>query len=466
MKVHLEEISQKKGAKIPLFIEFPEGDKYQNLQIEIFDTSVRNPSSKLSFGARPEKKGDHQFIARIDTFHLNPGIYEVKLVRFSSLDNDEIAGQIDFVSGRDYSRVLFEVLDDNQEASSKDEIYKLTHENEEKLEKEFLMVNDVRRDVNMPSQQFCIIVYIKGILVGTRTRFKNFEILPTGKGIDDLDQLNFVNNHLKEQTKIDIVFEYADELKNRAHSLNPVCVMHFPCILANDQKGARDYCKSKADKVISTFSLTRGASGEVFDIVIYNPKTKHASKYAERQHYVGNMLTGGLAGENSETLETYIKSLEGNPFKDFVVGLHKDAKKELSREFQYVRYWQILEVLAENQDYDPNDPLLDFEGNQVLEDERPLQCKGSVNIVFRLLKETGFGTTEKTWENVNVWFALRNAVAHHGAISKYTELKRQKVRDWAEIGFNEIQDNQAHDSRLWTLKEDVKLLLMRLLGQA
>lgn len=464
MEVHLEDTSYVKGSRIPLLIKYSEGEKYQNIQIEVYDTSVRNPSSKLGFGTSPEKLGDNQFRMEIDTSHLKYGVFEVKLVRFSSFEDEQNPEQVDFISTRDFKRILFEVIDDNQEATPKNELYRRTHEEEENLEKEFLMVDDVRLSADIPSQKFCVIVYIKGILIGTRIRFKNFEILPTGKGIDDLDQLNFVNNHLREQTKIDIVFKYEQELKNRAHSLSPVCVMHFPCILANDQENAREYCRSKAEKLISTFSLTRGASGEVFDIVIYNPQTKQAGKYADRRHYVGNLLTGGLAGEQSDTVDAYITSLESSPFNDFLVGLHKDAKKELSPDFQYVRYWQILEVLAENQDYEPSDPLLDFDDNEMFEGDRALQSKGSVNIVFRLFKETGFGTTDKTWENVNIWFALRNAVAHHGATSKYTELKRQKVKDWAKIGFNEIENNPAHDSRLWTLREDVKLLLMRLLG--
>lgn len=464
MEVHLEDTSYLKGSKIPLLINYSEGERYQNLQIEVYDTSVRNPSSKLSFGTPPEKLGDNKFRTNIDTSHLDHGVFEIKLVRFSNFEDDQNPEQIDFISARDFDRVLFEVIVEDQDVTSKDELYKRTLEKEESLEKEFLMVNDARLSADIPSQQFCVIVYLKGILIGTRIRFKNFEILPTGKGIDDLDQLNFVNDHLKDQTKINIVFKYEQVLQNRAHSLNPVCVMHFPRILANDQENAREYCQSKAEKLISTFSLTRGASGDVFDIVVYNPQTKQARKYAERGHYVGNLLTGGLAGEQSETVEKYITSLESNPFNEFMVGLHKDAKKELSPDFQYVRYWQILEVLAENQDYDPSEPLLDFDGNEMFEGERALQSKGSVNIVFRLLKENGLGTTENTRENVNIWFALRNAVAHHGAISKYTELKRQKVKCWAEIGFNEIENNPTQDGRLWTLREDVKLLLMRLLG--
>ena len=62
-------------------------------------------------------------------------------------------------------------------------------------------------------------------------------------------------------------------------------------------------------------------------------------------------------------------------------------------------------------------------------------------------------------EKVNVWFAFRNAVAHHGSIARYPESSRSNVRAWAEWGHEEIAKT-GHDRFLWELKEDAKLLLM------
>jgi len=145
----------------------------------------------------------------------------------------------------------------------------------------------------------------------------------------------------------------------------------------------------------------------------------------------------------------------------FLVGLYREARRERGRDFQYVRFWQILETMAENKNFDPAQPLLDFDGNVMLDGSQPRYSKGSVNIVFRLLREAGIGSTDETWKRANVWFAFRNAVAHHGAVDRYAELSRAGVRAWAEMAISEIAVTPGHDKFLWELKEDTKLLLMQ-----
>jgi hypothetical protein len=126
-----------------------------------------------------------------------------------------------------------------------------------------------------------------------------------------------------------------------------------------------------------------------------------------------------------------------------------------------VRFWQILETMAEGRNYDASAVLCDYAGNPMTDNGQLRLLKGSVNTVFNLVREEQVGDTETTWKNVNVWFAFRNAVAHHGAISRYESLSRESVREWARIGHEELQGTPDHDGFLWTLKEDVKLLLMR-----
>ena len=177
--------------------------------------------------------------------------------------------------------------------------------------------------------------------------------------------------------------------------------------------------------------------------------------------YVGNLLTGHLSGESPESLEAYLGGLSRLPINGFLVGLYREARRDRSPDFQYVRFWQILETMAESNNYDPTSPLLDYEDNVLMDGNQPRQCKGSINIVFRLLRDNGIGSTDETWKNVNVWFAFRNAVAHHGSVARYHELSRATVKAWAELGHKEIANALGHDRFLWELKENAKLLLMR-----
>jgi hypothetical protein len=64
-------------------------------------------------------------------------------------------------------------------------------------------------------------------------------------------------------------------------------------------------------------------------------------------------------------------------------------------------------------------------------------------------------------KNVNIWIAFRNSVSHFGSIREYNQLDSEFDRTWAEQGFNEIIE-KGHDSYLWELKEDVKLILQKI----
>ena len=144
----------------------------------------------------------------------------------------------------------------------------------------------------------------------------------------------------------------------------------------------------------------------------------------------------------------------------FLVSLYKQARREQSPDYQYLRFWQILEVMADSKNYDPDQPLLDYQGSVMLDGDQPRKCTGSVNTVFALLRDEGLGTTTDTWEQVNVWFAFRSAVAHHGAVAHFEALSRENVKKWARQALQKISKS-GHDTYLWSLKEDAKLLLMR-----
>jgi hypothetical protein len=141
--------------------------------------------------------------------------------------------------------------------------------------------------------------------------------------------------------------------------------------------------------------------------------------------------------------------------------------------FKYLRYWQILEILAESKNYNENNDLLDFNNTNIKDGNgNNIKIKGSVPIVYQLFKEhkkngnisesTNFnGIDYSQWDTVNMWIAFRNSVAHFGSIQEYNKLAYKKDKKYAQIGIEIIQASNGHDSVLGNLKEDVKLILQR-----
>lgn len=460
--VSLDVFSQVRGLPIAVSVDFPDSTAYQQMQFEIFDSGVRNPSSIMGFGAGIEIGGGGKVTASIDTKHLVAGTYELKLIRFHSGTQVATAPPLDLIGGRDYSRLFFEVIADGDSKAKSEDLKREVLAKERNLEEDFLSPIDIRTNSEILGVACAVFVFIKCLLLGTPMRFEHYELAPTGAGLDSKDEVEFINTFFRERTSVGITFPYDDNLRQHSRQTQPVCMLYFPNLIADNCEKARDHSREIAEQVLLTLSLLRGASGSVFEIVVLNRKSNEALKYGYGGIYAGNLMTGSMAGEDAQRAERYNVGISGNQFNRFLTRLFKEALAEVNSDFQYVRYWQILEVLAESRNYPEGDPLIDYERNPMFSDDgKPRKQKNAVEIVFCLLRDSGMGTTTQTWKNVNVWFAFRTAVAHHGALGEYEKLNREEVKKWARAAAAEIQTSNSHDVFLWTLREDVKLLLMK-----
>lgn len=449
-----------KDDQLPVRIAHPQVLAFSQIQIEIFDAGVSNPSPQLGFGAAPDRCGDNLVQALIDARHLKLGVYEIRLIRFHTPTREGVDQQLDFVPLRDFARVIFEVVAQGSEGRSAAALLATVTQSETALEQEFLRPVEVG-DPTVPTKaEVTALVFVRDVLIGTAVRFRNFELIPTGSGLDSKDSLEFVNTFLKERTRTGLTFPYDDAARQSSRSSAPVCVVHFPTLVGSTREQVRDHCLDQVQALLLALSLSRDAGGAIFEVVLIDRTGGQSIKYSVSSPYVDNLLTGDLSGESALTLETYLLGLENDPMTSFLVSLYKQARREPNADYQYLRFWQILEVMADTKNYDPEQSLLDYEGDVMLDGAQTRKCSGSVNTVFALLRDEALGTTTGTWERVNVWFAFRSAVAHHGDIVHFEKLSRENVKKWARQALQEISQ-AGHDQYLWDLKEDVKLMLMR-----
>ena len=462
LPISLSQYSVTRNELITLRLGAAPETPYNQLQIEIITAGVGNPASRLGFGTTPRRPSANELEVDIDTQQLPPGLYEIGLARLHSPTVESAPAQIDFVPNRDFARQVFEIrASPSDEPRTGVELRAQVEWLEAELERKFADPITLA-GAQSSSEEFTVLVFVKDLLVGVGMRFDHFEVVPTNSGLDGEDAFRFVNSFLQTSTSTGIQFESDDTARDNSRRSNPVCVLHIPSVIATSMEQARDYGVDQTNTLLLALALSRDAGGVIFDVVVLSKRGGSAVKYAISSPYIGNVLTGSMAGENFESVRAYMSGLVLSDTDRFLVGLYKEARRERSRDFQYVRYWQILETMAESNNYDPSQELRNFEGDRMTDDAgRPRLIKGSVNTVFNLLRENQIGNTADTWKHVNVWFAFRNAVAHHGAISQYGNLSRDSVREWALVGYEELQANPAHDVFLWLLKEDVKLLLMR-----
>lgn len=459
-------VSVGKGTKIELTLM--QVERGTQVQVQIQRVAVLNRQFAMSTEAVINQ--DRSATVLIDTSSMQPGYYE--LVAARAVTNSALDVPVEpkvhqvWQPRLPKERVIFEITQNPRAVTSAGLLQEVSAI-EAQLDMDFLKPVEAVSGLAKPAQRhFTAFVFVRGMLIGTHMRFPHFELVPTHSGIDTNDAQRSVNKFLKERTKTGVQFEYSKDRQLRSLQANPVCVFHFPAVRANTPEEVRTYALRITDEVLLALALTRDASGRVFDCVVFEHNGQ-AWSFAESDSYVGNLLTGWLTGETPETIEKYATQVGRDASDYLLVRLYKDARSEPSIEFQYVRFWAVLEALADLREYDPDDPLLDFQSNQMRTNTgRLLTLNSGVNSVFNLLRENELGTTERNWKLVNTWFAFRTAVAHHGGLANFTQLSRPAVRAFAQDALNEMRTtSNDHDQFLWNLKEDAKILLMRRLNR-
>lgn len=467
MRIEVENNSVFQGASIGISVSSDFCSQYDHIQVEIFDCGTMNPASKFSIGMAPKLDMHGRAIVMIDTSSLSSGFFEVKLIRFHDGMRPGGKPQLDFIGGKDYERVFLQICNIFESPLPQNEIYKLVLDKEAEIERKFLEPIDIRGASVRDDEVYAIFMFVKNILIGTRIRMESMELVPTNSGLTRHDENSFVNEFLKNNTSTNVRFEVTKEIDSQERASNPVCLVHFPAILAASKEEAFEYCRNVVETLLLALALSRESAGEIFECVIYSHDTGRSDKLILSNGYKGNLLTGVLAGESPEILGGYLKGLTNDSMGRFLADLYKAAWREVDPRYMYIRLWQILELMADQRGFDSKDVLVDYDGNVIFDEEgRVRYSVGAVNTVYRLLKEASWGQSEQTWRFVNVWFSFRSAIAHYGALTEYQRLSRPVVREWAKIGLSEIEENGGHDNFLFHLRYATNMLLARRLLQA
>lgn len=477
--VELKQHQYQSEDTISLFFKNELISKYEQLQVEIFDTCSSNPKSVLGFGTSPSQIDKSVYTVSCSSKSLKTGIYEIKLIKLHSPNSEGVEPEINYVGGSDFPRLFFEVNSGEIEEKKALQLSKVVEDWEKKHNEDFnkgIIISNTKG-----KSAFSVFALVKGLKIGIKYRLDKYEFIPLPFGLRALDNLNATNRFLEEMTRVNFIFEYSRQVDEHSQQKDSVTVAHFPKIICDNLEEAHEFCEKRVNSFLASMSLIRGSVGEIFDFVITDLSNGNGTRLTPKVPYIGNLLTGGLAGEQPEALSNYIRSIETNSFHSFLVVLHKEALKESNDDYKILRYWSILEILAESKNYsidkrhtelqDYNGkPLFQIENGQKVYDEKKgepkvIKEKNAIVIVYNLFKEQRWGKAYERLEKIRTWIALRDAVAHFGSFQNYTRLQNAKARGYAENAVREMNQSKGHNPISWELKEDVKLILMRELNK-
>lgn len=466
-KISLSSSAVERGEPLGIVITDADIPAGGSVRVSVFEAGLLNCSWRYGSSLVPAHLGNGNYRVEVQTDTFEPGFYQIPQLSCADRADTSSLAQANLLQPNE--RLVFEVIKSGERRRSSAEVLQQVARLEERLQQEFLepfvVCTDIEQGTLSQQQQgFSTFVFVRNLLIGNRIRFPHYELVPTGNGLDERDSVDFVNRFLAERTLLAASFEYNGPSQEAARNGNPVCVVHFPNIVAFNEESVLTHCSQEVATLLLALALSRDSSGEIFSVVIFNRSQQQVKLHSRPKSYYGNLVTGAFAGEGALRVNSYLDGLSRDSMSRFLVELYTEAQREEVSDFKYIRYWQILEMLADAENYDRSQPLKDYEGKLMMDGERTRRVNSAVERVFSLIRDLGIGNTETTWENVNVWFAFRSAVAHHGAVGRFEQLDREYVKQYARRASQQIKERGGHDHFLWSLKEEVKLILSRRLG--
>jgi hypothetical protein len=453
MKISLSRNFTEPGGHLFVQVEGSDIGAYGAIEICISPAAVRNPRATHLLRT-PVVNG----VARcpIQTEHLAPGYYEIALLRLLPLFGlanpvEEKVG----LCGQDFSRKIFEVTS-NKAGITPEALVEIVAAKEMDLQKQF--ESGIVLPGTSPQNEYRALCLISGMLIPADIQFQNWEVLKHAP-MDGYDVLASVNAFVKEFSAWTFGqgFNYDDALKAQFNCGRPVCVVHFPKLIANDMEQARTFCIDRSRVLSECLCLNQGGAGKDFCIVMVDLKEKAAKLWVDPGHFGGNLL-GGAFGTPAE-LEAMCEKLEAQPRLRYFVSLYKEARQEPDVSYQYLRFWQLLETIAETKNYpvadvmiclETNAPLLDSNGTPrtIGKTDRNGDHPDSKMIVYRLITDvaaamrlrnasllTVFGDAAAIsydlQKYVNSWHAMRNAAAHFGRFVLTDPTQQARFRDFS-----------------------------------
>ncbi len=217
---------------------------------------------------------------------------------------------------------------------------------------------------------------------------------------------------------------------NLIRERRPSVILHAPVVVAESSKAALEESRRNALMLLDLVTLRRGAPPRLLGGMVGEQGNPASVRFwVEGSGYTGNLVGGFLSGEDPVSLLNQWRGIASDPRSRLWLSLYADALADGRWDYRIFRCFNLLEgiggeVLRARQTVtdEAGQPLIQANG-------RPYTTSQARGKVFELMKlvagrtnqalqnfAVGGATPARTpWDEVAVWVAIRNAVAHRGA---------------------------------------------------
>lgn len=455
------------------------------MQADFISTGSLNHVPALGIGTNPTTIAEGVVGIQMSLAHLKAGsVVELAQIGFHSpIDSTKNPSPVWFRRGRDFSRHFLEVTSVGAPSRPHDKLAQVVREQELALQAAF-MEDWTDPRMGSPKMTFAVVVVLHGVLVTQSAYFDRWALHPAGR------RGSFANaqivNEILAKPPYRAGFGFSDPDAKDAAGGEPFATIQFPALRGETQEHVVAFATAKAEALLQALSYTRGASGSIFAVVTAPRNGDAPNLHLPQYWYRGNALGGHLSGEDSESLLWLANRLESDAQLAYFMQLYREARAEKSIDYQYLRHWTFLEVIAQSKNFPGNPILLDEIGNPILRRGKPLNLMHAPGgVVYFMLysarKELGVSLATQTsnatanqyslWDYVQAWNVFRHAAAHFGGfrpgdpvqISQFDNYS-DALRIWndqANASWNFVLDLLVAESEAAIIRE----LRIRRIGQ-
>lgn len=294
------------------------------------------------------------------------------------------------------------------------------------------------------SSQFRVFIFGVGCLLHHDQQLEGRRIVPLKRG--------FSNHHMQEIVEY-VLGEALDgikilngvDMKRKHESGTPTFFIEYPNVISTGVDDAEAYCYRDAELLFQILGIARGQKPRAFAYASFEHESGEGYLSYENPRYRGNLLSDFDPSIPARWVEAVYPKIAADPFARLIVKTYTDATSEMDYGFALLRYWSVLELIADKRISERKGLLYDPNGKKISKaNGNHVQMNAKEARVYRYIIDNGGMSSNGTliengktikfivsddrpsneispddlhltvWDLVTSAYVIRNAVAHEG----------------------------------------------------
>ncbi len=193
--------------------------------------------------------------------------------------------------------------------------------------------------------RFRVLIFGVGCLLHARQQLEGYSISPIGLGLSHRPMHDIVNTALQREGVGPIDFD--PQAEAHFESTTPTFMVSYIAVEALNHQDALDHCRLHANEVFQILGLERGQMPREFAALVFQYGSPAYLRSFQMPGYRGNLVSDFNPVSTANAIERLLPKLAANPFLRLLSRTYADATAETNHGFALLRYWAVLELLAD-----------------------------------------------------------------------------------------------------------------------